>query len=55
MTVKKLRIRTLVRKCREWESFRADFLKSDRNEMVAHCDIWLARLSAEIASLERPI
>jgi hypothetical protein len=52
MTVKKLRIRTLVRNCREWETFRADFLMSDRKEMVAYCDTWLARLGAEIASLE---
>ena len=53
--MKKLRIRTLVRNCREWETFRAGFLQGDRKEMVAYCDTWLARLSAEIASLERPI
>jgi hypothetical protein len=55
MTAKKLRIPTLVKSCREWEVFRAGFLMSDRKEMVAYCDIWLARLSAEIASLHRAI
>jgi hypothetical protein len=53
MTVKKLRIRTLVRNCREWKTLRGDFVMNDRKEMVAYCDIWLARLSAEIAALER--